>query len=68
MNTSQQMGALSLAALAAVAAYASGVSGSSVAALNFGYHAAFLPGAGYIVLAALLRLPIQARPRWSGTC
>lgn len=62
MNTSQQMGgALGLAALAAVAALTTGT-GSGLAALNSGYHAAFLVGAGCVVLgafiaAALLRLP-----------
>jgi MFS family permease len=70
VNTSQQMGgALGLAALAAVAAYATGVAGSrpEVVALSFGYHAAFLVGAGCVVLGALLaavllRLPKEASP------
>jgi EmrB/QacA subfamily drug resistance transporter len=68
VNTSQQMGgALGLAALAAVAAYTAGIAGSDVAALNSGYHAAFLAGAGCVVLgaviaAALLRLPGEERP------
>src|SRR5215218_462328 len=71
VNTSQQMGgALGLAALAAVsAAYTAGIagSGSDVAVLNAGYHAAFLAGAGCVVLAAviaatLLRLPNEADP------
>jgi EmrB/QacA subfamily drug resistance transporter len=70
VNTSQQMGgALGLAALAAVAAYATGVAGSrpEVVALSFGYHAAFLVGAGCVVLAALLaavllRLAKEASP------
>ena len=63
VNTSQQMGgALGLAALAAVAA---GFAGPEVAALNTGYRAAFLTGAGCVVLAALLaavllRLPKEA--------
>jgi EmrB/QacA subfamily drug resistance transporter len=65
VNTSQQMGgALGLAALAAVAAFATGFAGSpsEVAALNSGYHVAFLAGAVCVVLAAaisatLLRLP-----------
>ena len=65
VNTSQQMGgALGLAALAAVAALATGISGRrpDLIALNSGYHAAFLAGAGCVVLAAvivavLLRLP-----------
>jgi len=68
VNTSQQMGgALGLAALAAVAAYATGVvgSGPDVVALSFGYHAAFLAGAGCVFLGALLgavllRLPEEA--------
>ena len=69
VNTSQQMGgALGLAALAAVAAvYTTTVAGrgSGVAALNSGYHVAFLVGAGCVVLGALtaatlLRLPKEA--------
>ena len=70
VNTSQQMGgALGLAALAAVAAYATGADpGYHVAALNSGYHAAFLAGAGCVLLAVLisatlLRLPEGADPR-----
>ena len=71
VNTSQQMGgALGLAALAAVsAAYTTGSagSGSDLTILNAGYHAAFLVGAGCVVLAAviaatLLRLPNEADP------
>jgi MFS family permease len=68
VNTSQQMGgALGLAALAAVAAYTASIAGSDVAALNSGYHAAFLAGAGLVVLgaviaAAILRLPGEERP------
>jgi EmrB/QacA subfamily drug resistance transporter len=71
VNTSQQMGgALGLAALAAVsAAYTTGSagSGSDLAILNAGDHAAFLVGAGCVVLAAviaatLLRLPNEADP------
>jgi MFS family permease len=68
VNTSQQMGgALGLAALAALAAYAAGIADvrSDVSALNSGYHAAFLAGAGCVVLGALiaallLRLPKDA--------
>jgi EmrB/QacA subfamily drug resistance transporter len=69
VNTSQQMGgALGLAVLAAVsAAYTAGIAGSEsdVAVLNVGYHAAFLAGAGCVVVAAviaatLLRLPNEA--------
>ena len=68
VNTSQQMGgALGLAALAALAAYAAGIADvrSDVSALNSGYHAAFLAGAGCVVLGALiaallLRLPKEA--------
>ncbi|MGI8911785.1 MAG: MFS transporter [Rubrobacteraceae bacterium] len=76
VNTSQQMGgALGLAALAAFAALvaaasAAGVSSSqsTVAALNTGYHAAFLAGAVCVVLGALiaavmLRLPKEASPQ-----
>ena len=56
VNTSQQMGgALGLAALAAVAAaYTALVAGPGpVAALNAGYHAAFLAGAGCVLLGIL---------------
>lgn len=74
VNTSQQMGgALGLATLAAVAALASSGVGSepTVEALNSGYHAAFLAGAGCVVLgavitAALLRLPKDAEPEFAG--
>ena len=65
VNTSQQMGGA--LGLAAVAAYATGGPGSHVAALNSGYHAAFLVGTGCVLLAALiavqLRLPEDADPR-----
>ena len=57
VNTSQQIGgALGLAALAAVAAYTASISGSrpTLAALNSGYHAAFLASAGCVVLGALI--------------
>jgi len=72
VNTSQQMGgALGLAALATVAAaYTSSIAGSQpgAAALNSGYHAAFLAGAGCVVLGAfiaatLLRLPKDNGPQ-----
>jgi sugar phosphate permease len=71
VNTSQQMGgALGLAALAAVAGYTTtGVASTGpVAALNSGYHAAFLAGAGCVALGALLaatllRLPKEASPQ-----
>lgn len=65
VNTSQQMGgALGLAALAAVAALVTGLSGPGVVALNAGYHAAFLAGAGCVTLGlviavVLLRLPAE---------
>jgi EmrB/QacA subfamily drug resistance transporter len=70
VNTSQQMGgALGLAALTAVAAYTTNIAGSrphALATLNSGYHAAFLAGAGCVVLAAtiavaLLRFPKNGR-------
>ncbi|CAA9438921.1 MAG: Uncharacterized MFS-type transporter, partial [uncultured Rubrobacteraceae bacterium] len=56
VNTSQQMGgALGLAALAAVAAaYTALIAGpGTVDALNAGYHAAFLTGAGCVLLGIL---------------
>jgi EmrB/QacA subfamily drug resistance transporter len=71
VNTSQQMGgALGLAVLAAVAAaYTASIAGPrpTVAALNSGYHAAFLVGAGCVILgvfiaASLLRPPKDAGP------
>ena len=57
VNTSQQMGgALGLAALAAVAAYMTSAvsSDSDISALNSGYHAAFLAGAGCVILGAFI--------------
>ena len=66
VNTSQQMGgALGLAALAATAALVTNIAGPGVAALNAGYHAAFLAGAvcvivGAVIALALLRLPKEA--------
>lgn len=68
VNTSQQVGgALGLAMLASLAAYTSSVSGARdpVAALNSGYHLAFLASAlclilGALLAAALLRLPNEA--------
>ena len=59
VNTSQQMGcALGLAVLAAVAAaYTAVLAGpnpDAVAALNSGYHAAFLAGAGCVLLGVLI--------------
>jgi MFS family permease len=68
VNTSQQMdGALGLAALAAVAALVTGTANPDPAALNSGYHVAFLAGAVCVVLGAalalaLLRLPEHAEP------
>ncbi len=71
VNTSQQMGgALGLAVLAAVAAaYTAMTTGSqsTVAALNSGYHAAFIVGAVCVIVGALLaatqlRLPKDAGP------
>jgi EmrB/QacA subfamily drug resistance transporter len=70
VNTSQQMGgALGLAALAAVAAaYAASIAGSrpAVAALNSGYHAAFLVGAGCVILGALIAATLLRPPRDAG--
>src|SRR5215212_736908 len=68
VNTSQQMGgALGLAVLAAVAAaYTASVAGSQpgeVAALNSGYHAAFLVGTGCVVLGALIVATLLRLPR-----
>jgi len=56
VNTSQQMGgALGLAALAAAAAaYTAVLDGPTLAALNSGYHAAFLAGAGCVLLGVLI--------------
>lgn len=71
VNTSQQMGgALGLAALAAVAAaYTAVIAGPrpTIAALNAGYHAAFVVGAvcvllGAFLAATLLHLPKNAGP------
>ena len=70
VNTSQQMGgALGLAALAAVAgAYTERIAGSlsAVAALNSGYHAAFVVGAGCVVLGALIAATLLRPPKDSG--
>ena len=59
VNTSQQMGgAVGLAVLAAVAAaYTAVLAGpnpDAVAALNSGYHAAFLAGAGCVLFGVLI--------------
>ncbi len=71
VNTSQQVGgALGLAVLASLAAYTGLVSGTQdpVAALNSGYHAAFLVSAaclllGALLAATLLHLPKEAAPQ-----
>jgi EmrB/QacA subfamily drug resistance transporter len=67
VNTSQQMGgALGLAVLAAVAAaYTDSVADSHppLAALNSGYHAAFLAGAGCVVLGALIAATLLRPPQ-----
>ncbi|MDP8953183.1 MAG: MFS transporter [Actinomycetota bacterium] len=67
VNTSQQMGgALGLAVLAAVAAaYTGSMAGSqpTVAALNAGYHAAFLVSAGCLALGALLAATLLRPPK-----
>jgi EmrB/QacA subfamily drug resistance transporter len=64
VNTSQQMGgALGLAALAAVAAaYTASLEGFQPASLNSGYHAAFLLGAGCVVLGALIAATLLRPP------
>ena len=71
VNTSQQMGgALGLAALAAVAAaYTAGLDGfrTSVAALNSGYHVAFLVGAGLVVFGALIAATMLRLPKDAGS-
>jgi sugar phosphate permease len=70
VNTSQQMGgALGLAVLAAVAAaYTDSVvdSQAPLVALNSGYHAAFLVGAGCVVLGALIAATLLRPPKDAG--
>ncbi|HKH76654.1 MAG TPA: hypothetical protein VKA51_06845, partial [Rubrobacteraceae bacterium] len=70
VNTSQQMGgALGLAVLAAVAAaYTASIAGSqpTVAALNSGYHAAFLVGAGCVILGVLIAAALLHPPKDAG--
>ena len=70
VNTSQQMGgALGLAALAAAAAaYTASIAGSrpTLAALNSGYHAAFLLGAGGLILGALIAATLLRHVRPGG--
>src|SRR5215207_5714452 len=70
VNTSQQMGgALGLAALAAVTAYTTGVASTqpvAVAALNSGYHAAFLAGAGCVALGAVIAVTLLRFPKGAG--
>ncbi len=66
VNTSQQMGgALGLASLAAVAAvYTANLANpNTTAALNTGYHAAFLTGAGCVILGALLAATLLRLPK-----
>jgi EmrB/QacA subfamily drug resistance transporter len=65
VNTSQQMGgALGLAVLASVAApYTASIAGSPVAALNSGYHAAFLVSAICLILGALLAATLLRPPK-----
>ena len=62
VNTSQQMGgALGLAALAAVAAAVTAIlsgSSSTPAALNSGYHAAFLAGAVCVIVGVLIAVTL----------
>jgi MFS family permease len=70
VNTSQQMGgALGLAVLAAVAAaYTDSVAGSQapLVALNSGYHAAFLVGAGCVVFGVLIAATLLRPPKDAG--
>jgi EmrB/QacA subfamily drug resistance transporter len=70
VNTSQQMGgALGLAVLAAVAAvYTASIAGPrpTVAALNSGYHAAFLVGAGCVILGVLIAAVLLHPPKDAG--
>jgi len=67
VNTSQQMGgALGLAVLAAVAAAYTAVIGGprpTVEALNSGYHAAFLVGAGCVILGVLIAATLLHPPK-----
>ncbi len=69
VNTSQQMGgALGLASLAAVAAVytANLASPKTATALNAGYHAAFLMGAGCVILGAFLAATLLRLPKDTG--
>jgi EmrB/QacA subfamily drug resistance transporter len=69
VNTSQQMGgALGLASLAAIAAVytANLASPKTAAALNAGYHAAFLMGAGCVILGAFLAATLLRLPKDTG--
>ena len=69
LNTSQQMGAaLGLAALAAVAAYVTDAADpeGNLAALNSGYHTAFIAGACCVVLGALLAAVLLRLPKGAG--
>jgi EmrB/QacA subfamily drug resistance transporter len=70
VNTSQQMGgALGLATLAAVATLVTDLAdpGSYAAALNSGYHVAFLVGAVCVVVGAVAALALLRLPRGDGT-
>jgi EmrB/QacA subfamily drug resistance transporter len=70
VNTSQQMGgALGLAVLAAVAAaYTKSIAGEQpfVAALNSGYHAAFLVSVGCLALGSLISAALLRSPKDTG--
>jgi hypothetical protein len=70
MNTAFMMGgALGLAVLASLAAWRTGSlvgSESTVAALNAGYHLAFLIGAAFALLASVVAVTLLREPSLEG--